>query len=95
MGLIVPNLENEYIISFFASGVMGPIALLVFGIRRLWLAWSRLPSPSASRSFAAISAILLNLATYNLFSWSAGPALVLAVAWLANPDRQQESNASS
>ncbi|HYJ33450.1 MAG TPA: O-antigen ligase family protein [Candidatus Binatia bacterium] len=93
MGLRLLNLENEYLRFFFTAGFAGPIALLLVGIRRMRAAASRLSSaPVRTGTLCALPAILVNVGTYNLFSWSMGPPLLAALAFLAMPTTSSGAN---
>jgi hypothetical protein len=80
-GMRAANVENEYLLLFLCSGVLGPVLLLVVGLRRIL---SRSGSLSITARMAMV-AMLLDLATYNLFGWSAGPCLFVMVAVLLLP----------
>jgi hypothetical protein len=82
MGMLLPNLENEYLRFLLAAGVAGPLVLLVMGVRRIRSA-IRLPSGlTRSAGIGCLTALFVNMATYNLFSWSVAPSLFVAVAVL-------------
>ncbi|HET9941365.1 MAG TPA: O-antigen ligase family protein, partial [Candidatus Eisenbacteria bacterium] len=80
MGMLLPNLENEYLRFLLAAGVAGPLVLLVTGVRRIRSA-IRLPSgPVRTAGIGCLTALFVNMGTYNLFSWSIAPSLFMALA---------------
>jgi hypothetical protein len=86
MGLRLLNLENEYLRFFFTAGVAGPICLIVLGVRRIHAAAVlSSQSPLHMAAVCAVPAALVNIGTYNMFSWSMGPPLLAALAFLAVP----------
>ena len=84
-GLKVPNLENEYLRFLLTAGVLGPLALLAFGIRRFAAAFRQAPSSLRTAALGAVVGLSINAATYNVFSWSIGPGLLVAVGILCLP----------
>jgi hypothetical protein len=88
-GLVLPNLENEYIRLFLAAGVLAPMSLIFLGARRA-LSAARSPSYLGTAAVGGIMSLLVNLATYNLFSWSMGPALLTMLAVMSMPARRAE-----
>ena len=91
-GLEVPNLENEYLRFFIAAGVVGPLALLLLGSHRLVRNLQRAPSGGRTLAHGLLIAIFADAATYNLFSWSAGPCLLVALTYLAFPGDSELSS---
>jgi hypothetical protein len=86
MGLRLLNLENEYLRFFFTAGFAGPTALLLLGARRMRLAIATLTqSPVRIAVLCSMPAVLVNIGTYNMFSWSMGPPLLAALVFLAMP----------
>lgn len=85
-GLQVPNLENEYLRFFITAGVAGPLALAILGGRRLLKSLRRPASVERTITIGLLVAVFADAATYNLFSWSAGPCLLVGLTFLALPD---------
>ncbi|MGE5178757.1 MAG: O-antigen ligase family protein [Bacteroidota bacterium] len=86
MGLKLLNLENEYLRFFFTAGFAGPVCLLLLGFRRIGAALRTHPSsPIRVAAVCALSAVLVNVGTYNMFSWSMGPPLLAMLAFLVLP----------
>ena len=86
MGMLLPNLENEYLRFLLAAGVAGPLALLVTSVRRIRSAILLRSGLTRSASIGCLTALFVNMGTYNLFSWSVAPSLfvALSVAALGN-----------
>jgi len=84
-GLRLPNLENDYLRFFLTAGIVGPVSLLTIGVRRVLLALRDIPSWRRTAALAALLSLFVNIATYNLFSWSVAPALFFAVAMIGDP----------
>lgn len=95
VGLRLPNLENEYLRLLLAAGALGPIALLILGIRRIAHSVKQSASPTSLSVTAALGALVINVGTYNTFSWSVGPTLLFAVAVCAIPMSGNEEAASA
>jgi len=85
MGLKVLNLENEYLRLLLAAGVPALVLLAIVASRRFVAGFRQLPSPSAVSALACMAAMVVNLGTYNFFSWSIGPSLFFALCFLASP----------
>jgi len=85
VGLEIPNLENEYLRFFLAAGWIGPLALALLWIRRLVVARVVLPTLQGTAAIACLVGLAVNAGTYNMLSWSVGPTIVCAVAFLALP----------
>lgn len=81
-GLVVPNLESEYLIALVGFGPIG-LALLVACAIVLWTRALGIGRHSGNLvPLAAITAFLVNLATFNLLSWSAGAVLLAVLSFL-------------
>lgn len=92
VGLRLPNLENEYLRFFLTAGLLGPLTLLLVGTRRILRNMHRPPSRERIIALGTMTGMLVNAATYNVFSWSAGASLFAAVAFLSIPrDRAIEA----
>lgn len=89
-GLRVPNLENEYLRFLVTAGVLGPLALMVVGIRRFRAAWHQKPSIYRTAALGCVTGMLVNVATYNFFSWSISAVLFFAIACVALPTTHLE-----
>jgi O-antigen ligase len=78
----VTNIENEYVGTLLSAGLVGLAALLVVLGRRVWGAWK---DPSAVNRVLCLPILLafaVNIATYNLFSWSAGALMFTGITVL-------------
>ena len=84
-GLVVPNIENEYLLSLVAQGPIGPLLLILVGYRRGLLSWSGKDTLVSGTAFGCVLALWLNIATYNLFSSSIGAGLLCVIAFTARP----------
>ncbi len=82
VGMSVPDIENEYLIGLVATGIIGLISLVGCVMRRAWLGLAERGGRSSQSALAAILGIGVNLGTYNLFAWSAGPSLLISIACL-------------
>jgi hypothetical protein len=85
MGLRALNIENEYLRFFLAAGWLGPLSILVIGWRRIRSALDHGRSLRSVVAITALGALFVNMASFNLFAWSFGPAVLFAVAVLAMP----------
>jgi len=85
-GLRLPNLENEYLRLFLAAGILAPVSLVFLGMRRMFSA-ARQESYTGIAAVGGLLALFVNFATYNLFSWSMGPPLLIMLAVMALPRR--------
>jgi hypothetical protein len=83
IGMKLPNLENEYLRFFLTAGLVGPVALLVVGIRRFLSNLRRAPSVARTISIGTTIGLFVNVGTYNAFSWSVAPLLFVAISILA------------
>jgi hypothetical protein len=81
-GLTTINLENEYLAALLSSGFLGLGALLTVVFMRLRKAWTQTVAADRAISFALMLAVAVNIGTYNMFSWSAGPSLFVGIALL-------------
>jgi hypothetical protein len=89
LGLKALNIENEYLRFFLAAGWLAPVSILALGARRIRASMSQLPSASAIVAVATLVSLLVNMATFNLFAWSFGPAMLFMLACLAIPSRAE------
>ena len=79
VGLSVVNIENEYFIALLGGGAVGLLALSTLVVRRSVLAWYQRKLPFGLETMGTVVALVVNLSTYNLLSWSAGASLLVAV----------------
>lgn len=94
-GLVTPNLENEYLAALLSSGLVGLLALLGLVLRRLLASWRQDNPAPWDPTFMLVLALVLNIGTYNMFSWSAGACLFFTVCALATLDRPERSTDGS
>jgi len=81
-GATVPNIENEYLIALVTGGPLAMIGLLTFCVFMVQRAFRDALTNLELGPLTLAVAVCLNIATYNLFSWSAGPPLFATVAAL-------------
>jgi hypothetical protein len=82
IGLRSGNLENEFILALLSIGVIGPLTMLLVGVRRFLAARHTTLTASRAPYMAIVAALFINLGTYNLFSWSNGPTLTFLCCYL-------------
>jgi O-antigen ligase len=82
-GLNLANYENEYLGMLFGAGVLGFAAFGVVLARTIRLGFSGLREPECAALVGLWLSAAVNIGTYNMFSWSAGPVLFLTLAVLA------------
>ena len=82
MGLRSGNLENEYVLALLSIGFIGPLTIALVGVRRFLLARAAKPEAARGGYLAIVVALFINFGTYNLFSWSSGPAIVFLCCFL-------------
>jgi hypothetical protein len=76
-GLISANVENEYIVTYLGGGLVLGVALLVLAADAVWTAVRSLKTEAGVGAAAMVVALVINIGTYNAFSWTIGPALLL------------------
>src|SRR6266705_1986930 len=62
VGLRLPNLENEYLRFFLTAGIVGPLTLLLVGIRRMLHNMRRAPSRERLIALGTMTGLLVNAA---------------------------------
>jgi O-Antigen ligase len=85
MGMLLPHLENEYLRFYLTGGILAPLIFLVVGCRRIAGLWKERPSAHRTAMLGILSAFMVNVATYNFFSWSVGPSLFVAIVSCCEP----------
>jgi hypothetical protein len=85
-GLILPQLENEYLIALIAGGPMFLVVWIVWtiGILRRGIDLTKERGDATYVSLPLM--LLLNLGTYNFLSWSSGAPILAVVSYLVLAD---------
>ncbi len=82
-GLRLANVENDYLGLAIAAGIPA-VLLLIFGVVRSTLAILRVRTHGAAPYLGAlIAALAVNIGTYNMLTWSYGPAVLMLLLLLA------------
>ncbi|MBE0416993.1 MAG: O-antigen ligase family protein [Coriobacteriia bacterium] len=82
-GLRLPNLENEYVALVLSSGVVGLAAFLVVAVRSVSSAARSLARDGDALTLLSLAAaLLINIGTYNTFSWTGGVIATFAILGL-------------
>lgn len=79
VGLRYSSVENEYLLSFLSGGAILVSALLWLVVDTLLLVRKALVRPGSTVFAAMAIAMIVNIATYNSFSGTTGPALFSVV----------------
>jgi hypothetical protein len=84
-GMQFPNLENEYLRLFLGGGYLGTLLLFASLWRRIKAGVGEPRTTATTALTCAFVALAVNMATYNLFSWSAGASLFFVIAAVIMP----------
>jgi len=92
VGMRVANVENEYLIALLGGGAVCLFSLCIVVVRRNVQAWRYRDAPFGFEVLAGIVALSVNVATYNLWSWSAGAGLFAALVLLPRSSLEAASS---
>lgn len=93
-GALVPNIENEYLIALVSGGPLAMIALLAFSLLTIRIAFREAIATRDPGPLALCVGLSVNIATFNMFSWSLGPSLFATVTCLAVLQRRHSLGSS-
>jgi len=91
-GAVVPNIENEYLIALVTGGPLAMLALVLVVVIVIRIVFRQAKYAHDPGSLALWVALSINLATFNIFSWSAGPPLFAAIMSLVVLTRESSAH---